>query len=293
MAGKRNGLRALIKRAAPNAEWTHCVIHREALASKHLSPELNEVLTAVVDVVNFIKTRPLKARLFTAVCEEMGADHTAVLFHSEARWLSRGKVLSRIFELRSEIRVFLEEERMYEAAAKFGDDMFLIKLAYLSDIFSKLNELNLQLQGKDKHLPHLADKINTFTRKLNVWEKRMSQGRTDVFENLTELAESIDSGATTVLLCIQQHIEALGGFFGKYFPNSATQYDWVVDPFHASAPADFSCAEEEQLIEMTSDSALRLRFPTIPLSQFWLERRLITCQDWEPGGRRMHCFGAP
>ncbi|XP_027132687.1 zinc finger BED domain-containing protein 5-like [Larimichthys crocea] len=160
---------------------------------------------------------------------------------------------------------------MYEAAAKFGDDMFLIKLAYLSDIFSKLNELNLQLQGKDKHLPHLADKINTFTRKLNVWEKRMSQGRTDVFENLTELAESIDSGATTVLPCIQQHIEALGGFFGKYFPNSATQYDWVVDPFHASAPADFSCAEEEQLIEMTSDSALRLRFPTIPLSQFWLE----------------------
>ncbi|KAE8298233.1 Zinc finger MYM-type protein 6 [Larimichthys crocea] len=234
MAGKRNGLRALIKRAAPNAEWTHCVIHREALASKHLSPELNEVLTAVVDVVNFIKTRPLKARLFTAVCEEMGADHTAVLFHSEARWLSRGKVLSRIFELRSEIRMFLEEERMYEAAAKFGDDMFLIKLAYLSDIFSKLNELNLQLQGKDKHLPHLADKINTFTRKLNVWEKRMSQGRTDVFENLTELAESIDSGATTVLPCIQQHIEALGGFFGKYFPNSATQYDWVVDPFHAS-----------------------------------------------------------
>ncbi|KAE8277954.1 Zinc finger MYM-type protein 6 [Larimichthys crocea] len=237
MAGKRNGLRALIKRAAPNAEWTHCVIHREALASKHLSPELNEVLTAVVDVVNFIKTRPLKARLFTAVCEEMGADHTAVLFHSEARWLSRGKVLSRIFELRSEIRMFLEEERM----------------------------------AKTNTTSHLADKINTFTRKLNVWEKRMSQGRTDVFENLTELAESIDSGAATVLPCIQQHIEALGGFFGKYFPNSATQYDWVVDPFHASAPADFSCAEEEQLIEMTSDSALRLRFPTIPLSQFWLE----------------------
>lgn len=123
---------------------------------------------------------------------------------------------------------------MYEAAAKFGDEMFLIKLVYLSDIFAKLNELNLQLQGKDKHLPHLADKINTFTRKLKVWEKRMSQGRTDVFENLTELAESIDSGATEGLPCIQQHIEALGGFFGKYFPNIATQYDWVVDPFHAS-----------------------------------------------------------
>lgn len=42
--------------------------------------------------------------------------------------------------------------------------------------------------------------------------------------------------------------------------------------FHVSTvPADFSLSEEEQLIEMTSDSALRLRFPSMPLSQFWLE----------------------
>lgn len=81
----------------------------------------------------------------------MGADHTSVLFHSESRWLSQGKVLSRVFELRAEIRIFLEEEPMYKAASKF------------SDVFGKLNELNLQLQGKDKHLPHLADKINAFS----------------------------------------------------------------------------------------------------------------------------------
>ena len=98
----------------------------------------------------------------------MGADHTSVLFHSEARWLSRGKVLSRDFVLREEIWIFLEEERMYEAASKFSDEQFLLKLAYLSDVFGKLNELNLQLQGKDKHLPHLADKITAFSRKLEV-----------------------------------------------------------------------------------------------------------------------------
>lgn len=117
MAGSRNGLQALIKRVVPDAHWMHCVIHREALASRQLSPELNDVLTEVVSVVNFIKTRPLKVRLFSALCEEMGDDHTSVLFHSEARWLSRGKVLSCVFELRAEIRIFLEEERMYEAAS--------------------------------------------------------------------------------------------------------------------------------------------------------------------------------
>lgn len=30
----------------------------------------------------------------------------------------------------------------------------MMKLADLSDIFGKLNDLNLQLQGRDKNLPH-------------------------------------------------------------------------------------------------------------------------------------------
>ena len=106
MAGKKQGLQALIKRVSPIAQWTHCVIHREALASRQMSPELNDVLTDVIRVVNFIKTRPLKARLFFTLCDEMGATHSVVLFHSEARWLSRGKVLSQVFELRGNSGVF-------------------------------------------------------------------------------------------------------------------------------------------------------------------------------------------
>ncbi len=138
MAGKRGGLQALVKRVSPNMQWTHCMIHREALASKQMSPELNDVMTDIIATVNYIKTRPVKALIFCALCEEMGSDHTAVLFHSESRWLSRGKVLSRVFELRDEIRIFLEEEGN-ELANKFHNNNFLMKLAYLSDMFQKLN----------------------------------------------------------------------------------------------------------------------------------------------------------
>ena len=70
------------------------------------------------------------------MCEIMGSAYTAVLFHSESRWLSRGKILSRLFELRDEIRIFLEEEGN-ELAHRFNN--FLMKLAYLSDMFQKLN----------------------------------------------------------------------------------------------------------------------------------------------------------
>ncbi|XP_040297427.1 zinc finger BED domain-containing protein 5-like [Bufo bufo] len=270
MAGMRKGLRTLIKKVSPNAEWTHCILHREALASRHLSSELNEVMTDIIGVVNLIKTRPLKTRVFSAICEEMGAEHQAVLFHSEARWLSQGKVLSRVFELREEIRMFLEQEHKYDVARKFSDVNFLMKLAYLSDIFGKLNELNLQFQGKNQHLPQATDKINSFTRKLAMWGRRLDEGSTVSFENLQEFVDTTDYDATSVIPYFKQHISSLIGFFTKYFPENSSQYDWVRDPFNAPAPTGFSLAEEEQLIEIPSDSILRLSFTSQTLSEFWL-----------------------
>ncbi|KAL6472598.1 hypothetical protein MHYP_G00187860 [Metynnis hypsauchen] len=52
--------------------------------------------------------------------------------------------------------------------------------------------------------------------------------------------------------------------------NSLSQYDWVRDPFNAPAPTGFSSAEEDQFIDMTTDSTLRLRFTSQTLSEFWL-----------------------
>ena len=48
-----------IKDKAPDAEWTHCFLHREALCPKKMSQELHEVLNSVVKYVNLIKARPL------------------------------------------------------------------------------------------------------------------------------------------------------------------------------------------------------------------------------------------
>ncbi|TKS65238.1 Zinc finger BED domain-containing protein 5 [Collichthys lucidus] len=265
MAGRRGGLQALIKRVSPNVQWTHCMIHREALASKQLSPDLHDVMTDVITTVNYIKTRPVKARIFSALCEEMGSDHTAVLFHSESRLLSRGKVLSRVFELRDEIRNFLEEEKN-----TFNNNKFLMKLAYLSDMFQKLNELNLQMQGSDTHLPHLADKITSFTRKLEMWEQRVTEGNIDSFENLKSFIE-VNKLQNTVIPCMKAHISALQKHFQRYFPvQDPTQYDWIRDPFSATPPAEFSTTENEQFIDVTSDSIMRLEFKSKTLAAFWI-----------------------
>ncbi|KAK7938701.1 hypothetical protein WMY93_002027 [Mugilogobius chulae] len=200
----------------------------------------------------------------------MGEGHSSVLFHSESRWLSRGKVLSRVFELREQIRIFLEEQHMFELASKFNDEKFVMRLAYLSDLFSKLNELNLHLQGKDKHLPHLVDTINSFIRKLEMWAKRVERGNIDTFENLSEFVQSYQLDATSVIGCIKNHISSLKDVLMKYFPEDSAQYDWVRNPFQAQPPLDLTPADEEQFIDLTSDSNLRLTLASKTLSEFWI-----------------------
>ena len=40
MSGSRSALRSPIQERAPVAMWMHCMIHREALVARELSPEL-------------------------------------------------------------------------------------------------------------------------------------------------------------------------------------------------------------------------------------------------------------
>jgi len=58
MAGCYNGLQALIKQKAQYTVWTRCIIHRKALASKFITPALDEVFKSTIKIVNFINTRP-------------------------------------------------------------------------------------------------------------------------------------------------------------------------------------------------------------------------------------------
>lgn len=129
MVGKIKGVITRIKEVAPKCSNTHCVLHRHVLATKKLSTDFKSALDVAVQCVNFIKSRPLKTRLFKKLYEEMGSDHQNLLLHTEIRWLSRGKVLTRLFELRDEVKIFLKEHTKTNLYEWFHDEHFLIKLA--------------------------------------------------------------------------------------------------------------------------------------------------------------------
>jgi hypothetical protein len=106
LTGHKKGFQAEAQQIGPHVNFIHCIIHREALASRDLEPKLHSVLQEAVKVVNFLKTRPLNSLLFAVLSEEMQADQKLLLLHSEVRWLSRGKVLKRLFELRRSTQIF-------------------------------------------------------------------------------------------------------------------------------------------------------------------------------------------
>ena len=60
------------------------------------------------------------------------------------RWLSRGYSIQRLLQLKDDLVMFLTEQKS-AFAELFLNDAWVLKLCYLSDIFGKLNDLNISL----------------------------------------------------------------------------------------------------------------------------------------------------
>ncbi|KAK2714588.1 hypothetical protein QYM36_008970 [Artemia franciscana] len=247
LTGKKNGLMAWIRKKNPKVKWLHCIIHRQALASKRMNAHLHETLKEAVKVINFIKARPLNSRMFKLLCQEMGSEHQHLLLHTEVRWLSRGKILNRLFELRQEVHMFLLEQKS-AFSSLFENQDWVCRLAYLADIFDKLNDLNLARFPDGRTLPE--------------------------FEDFADDSE-IDN-LNTICDCIREHLTKLRDELVSYLPSIMNQdrtQDWIQNPFVEDVTSSSGLSDKltENLIELASDRALELKFQNVTVSQFWLE----------------------
>ena len=69
MTGRLCGFITRVKEVTSECESTHSVIHREMLASRKMSPELNNILQDVIKIINHIKVHALNSHLFMRLCE--------------------------------------------------------------------------------------------------------------------------------------------------------------------------------------------------------------------------------
>ncbi|XP_008579909.1 PREDICTED: SCAN domain-containing protein 3 [Galeopterus variegatus] len=277
MTGKYSEVVTQIKKLAPECKMTHCFIHRESLAMKKISAELNNVLTDIVKIVNYVKSNALNSRLFSLLCDNMEADHKQLLLHAEIRWLSRGKVLSRMFEIRNELLVFLQGKKPVWSQL-FKDVNWTARLAYLSDIFSIFNDLNASLQGKNATCFSMADKIEGQKQKLETWKNRISTDCYDMFHNLTTIINEVSNDLDIAHLrkVINEHLTNLLDCFEFYFPSKEDPRignSWIQNPFLSSKDnLNLTVTLQDKLLKLATDEGLKINFEsTASLPSFWIK----------------------
>ena len=159
------------------------MIHREQLVSKCLPKDMKDVMSQAIQIVNFIKSRPLKSRLFAELCESIKSEYKCLLYHTEVCWLSKGKVLKRLLQLTLEVRNFIKSET--DKFDKFiNNEIWWTQISFLSNIFDKLNELNLSLQGPDENIITSTSKMTAFREKLILWKSKISDGVFDCYPSV-------------------------------------------------------------------------------------------------------------
>jgi len=124
----------------------HCFMHLENLCAQTL--DMSHVMSIVITTINTIKHNSLKHRQFQEYLRELESEYGDLIFYAKIRWLSRGKCLLRFWNLREEISIFMNENG--QDISELHDEQWLLDLCFLTDITTKLNELNQLLQGENK-----------------------------------------------------------------------------------------------------------------------------------------------
>ena len=157
--------------AAQDVVLSHCIIPQKNLCTKIVG--FAEVMRNVVQCVNYIQARELNHRQFKAFLDELDSEYSDVVYFSAVRWLSRAATLKRFWNLRQEIKFFMESKR--QNVAFLSNENWVNDLAFLTDITQHLSDLNLKLQVKGQLVNKIFEHICAFEKKLELFQDQLSR----------------------------------------------------------------------------------------------------------------------
>ena len=269
MTGRKSGVCTKFKEKVQTANggrefWTfHCILHQEALCCKSL--KMDNIMDVVIRTVNFIRSRGLNHRQFDSLLREK--DHNYGLpYHTEVRWLSRGAVLRRFFDLREEIEQFMEKKG--KPLLEFQSEKWMQDFAFMVDVTEHLNNLNKMLQGRSKVVTQYYDSVRSFKLKLSLWETQLAESNAAHFPCLRDM-------------CATQHVADMKRFKDKItgltqefeqrfqvFGELKKDFKVFCSPFTVNA-FDLPINIQLEIIDLQCDSDLKGKFAAVGLDTFY------------------------
>ena len=282
MIGREKGAVARLKEDNPELIAYHCIIHQSVLCAS-LSDEHAEVMQTMMKMINFLRaSSSSQHRMLREFLREVDANADDLLLHNNVRWLSKGRVFERFWSISREVAAFLAELRSQKATQFclfLENEKQMDIVAFLVDITSHLNELNLRLQGKDNSICELMTAVRSFQRKLEVFKEDL-QGDCAHFPAVQEQVQG------------QRDVSSFVGFIDKLIVNFSNCFDsfsfgqqltmFIQNPFLITDVRGFSKEVTQdfkrvnagplqmQLVDLQADVVLKDQFARTDPSTFWL-----------------------
>ena len=240
----------------------HCFLHLENLCVQVLN--MSHVMSVVITTINSIKNNALKHRQFQEYLRELESEYSDLLFYSKIWWLSRGKSLERFWSLKEKIRIFMKENG--HDISEFYDEQWLLDLCFLTDITSKLNELNLKLQGENKLITDCYQDIKSFIMQLELYESQLKLRNSIHFPRLN----NFNSDHKDFLKYANEVTNLLKAFQDRfsYMQKYEEIFNIFLSPFNVdvqSAPSNFQI----ELIDLQSNTELKYMFEGNYILEFY------------------------
>jgi hypothetical protein len=110
----------------------------------------------------------------------MNAESTQLSLHTYFRWLSKGEVLKRVYELHGKLALCFIEREKTKFKDSFSQEEKLNPNAYLAGIFGLFDQMNISLQGHSLSITDLNGKIKYFQMKVDLWLSVKAERKGDI-----------------------------------------------------------------------------------------------------------------
>ncbi|CAM2100319.1 unnamed protein product [Caretta caretta] len=172
--------------------------------------KLSNVVDTVTKLVNFIIARDLNHRQFAFLLEESESELRDVQYHTNVRWLSLGKVLKRVWDLRAEIDLLLKGKDV--DFPQWNNVNWLSDFAFAMDVTGHTNELNSKLQGKGLFAHDMYSFVKSFMTKLLLFSCQIGNKQFTHFPTLQQTTVSDQNLERYTSLLLALHVE-----FSRHF----------------------------------------------------------------------------
>ena len=242
--------------------FLHCILHQHVLCKSVL--KIDGVIDVVTKIVNFIRARALNHRQFVALLEEHETERSDIRYHTAVRWLSLGKVLKSVWDLKAEIREFCETKD--KDIPEFSDERWIADFAFAVDVTALMTELNTKLQGKGLFVHEMHNLVKAFMTKLQFLSRQLERNNLTHMQTLKEATPSDDNLHKYSSMLEALHVEYSRRF--QDFRKMESEMYFISSPLTFNvddAPSDVQL----ELIDLQSDAVLAEHFKSQPLLNFY------------------------